>query len=92
MNIERDLLTRTYAAFNARDVDAVLAVMHSDVDWPNGMEGGRVRGHAGMRDYWTRQWDMIDPRVEPRRFTTDDAGRVVYVVQDGLIRSMQIRN
>ena len=51
MNIERDLLTRTYAAFNARDVDAVLAVMHSDVDWPNGMEGGRVRGHAGMRDY-----------------------------------------
>jgi hypothetical protein len=115
VDIERDLLTRTYGAFNARDVDAVLAVMHPDVDWPNGMEGGRVRGHAGIRDYWTRQWGMIDPHVEPRRFTTDDAGRVVvdvhqvvrnlsgqvvsdqvvqhvYVVQDGLIRSMEIRN
>jgi hypothetical protein len=114
VDIGRDLLTRTYAAFNARDVDAVLAVMHPDVDWPNGMEGGRVRGHAGIRDYWTRQWGMIDPHVEPRRFTTDDAGRVVvdvhqvvrnlsgqvvsdqmvqhvYVVQDGLIRSLEIR-
>ena len=80
VNIERDLLTRTYAAFNARDVDAVLAVMHPDVDWPNGMEGGRVHGHAGMRDYWTRQWGMLDPHVEPRRFTTDDAGRVVVDV------------
>jgi len=80
VDIRRDVLTRTYAAFNARDVDAVLAVMHPDVDWPNGMEGGRVRGHAGMRDYWTRQWGMIDPRVEPRRFTTDDAGRIVVDV------------
>jgi len=26
------------------------------VDWPNGMEGGRVHGHAEVRAYWTRQW------------------------------------
>ena len=26
------LLERTYAAFNARDVDAVLVAMHADVD------------------------------------------------------------
>jgi hypothetical protein len=30
-----------------------------------------------VRDYWTRQWTLIDPHVEPRRFTTDDAGRIV---------------
>jgi hypothetical protein len=45
----QDLLTRTYGAFNARDIDAVLAVLHPEVDWPNGMEGGRVHGHAAER-------------------------------------------
>jgi hypothetical protein len=54
----RELLAKTYAAFNARDVDATLAALHSDVDWPNGMEGGRVH---------------------------------VYVIEDGLIRSMEIK-
>ena len=72
-----DVLVATYRAFNARDIDAVLAHMHPDVDWPNGMEGGRVHGHEAVRDYWVRQWELIDPRVEPRGFTVDDAGRVV---------------
>ena len=52
MNIE-DLITKTYAAFNARDIESVLAVMHPDVDWPNGWEGERVRGHDEVRKYWT---------------------------------------
>jgi hypothetical protein len=77
---ERDLLVRAYAAFNARDVDAVLAAMHPDVDWPNGMEGGRVHGHAAVREYWVRQWRQIDPRVEPRGFSVDDGGRIVVDV------------
>jgi hypothetical protein len=108
------LLERTYAAFNARDVDAVLAAMHADVDWPNGMEGGRVHGHRAVREYWTRQWGLVDPRVEPRGFTTEADGRItldvrqvvrdragallkdemvqhVYRIEDGLIRSMEIR-
>ena len=39
--------------------------MHPDVDWPNGMEGGREHGHAAVRDYWTRQFGLIDSHVEP---------------------------
>ena len=70
------LLERTYAAFNARDIASVLSGMHPEVDWPNGMEGGRVQGHANIRDYWTRQWGLIDPSVEPRRFTMTRDGRV----------------
>jgi ketosteroid isomerase-like protein len=72
----RAVLERTYAAFNARDLDAVLAAMHPDVDWPNGMEGGRLRGHAAVRAYWTRQWTLIDPRVVPRAFTIEPDGRI----------------
>ena len=74
------LLAEVYAAFNARDVDRVLAAMHPDVDWPNGMEGGYVHGHAAVRDYWTRQWQAIDPHVEPRRFAVEDDGRVAVHV------------
>ena len=74
------LLTEAYDAFNARDIERALAVMHPEVDWPNGMEGGYVHGHGAVREYWTRQWRLIDPHVEPRRFATDDGGRIVVDV------------
>ncbi len=80
MTAARAVLERTYAAFNARDIDTVLAVMHPHVDWPNGMDGGRVRGHAAVRAYWTRQWGLIDPRVEPRGFTLEADGRIAVAV------------
>jgi ketosteroid isomerase-like protein len=81
MTRDRELLTNTYNAFNARDIDAVLALMHPNVDWPNGMEGGRVDGHQGVREYWTRQWGMIDPHVYPVGFRADDDGRTVVEVR-----------
>ncbi|MGA2427667.1 MAG: nuclear transport factor 2 family protein [Candidatus Acidiferrum sp.] len=102
-----------YKAFNDRDIDAVLATMHRDVDWPNGMEGGRVHGHEGVRAYWTRQWSMINPKVYPVNVSEDELGRIVvdvhqlvrnlegivvldqmvrhvYVMESGLIKSMEI--
>src|SRR5258708_37905607 len=84
MLADRELLTRTYDAFNARDVEAALAAMHPDVDWPNGMEGGRVHGHRSVRDYWTRQWRSIDPRGEPRGFAADETGRIGVDVHQGV--------
>ena len=80
MTAEETVLERTYAAFNARDIDTVVVVMHPDVIWPNGMEGGTVVGQAGVRAYWTRQWTLIDPRVEPRGFTVEADGRVAVTV------------
>jgi ketosteroid isomerase-like protein len=76
----RDLLIKTYAAFNARDIDAALSAMHQNVEWPNGMEGGYVHGHDGIREYWTRQWSMVDPHVEPVRMALDADGRIVVDV------------
>jgi ketosteroid isomerase-like protein len=65
-------------AFNAREIEAVLAHMTEDVDWPNAWEGGRVHGRAAVRDYWTRQWAQIDPRLELQSVSTlaDDRVRV----------------
>ena len=80
MTREIEILNQVYDAFNARKIDVVLAQLAPDVDWPNGMEGGRVHGRAAVRDYWLRQWSMIDPRVEPRQFAVDDAGLIVVDV------------
>lgn len=77
---EIQLLRTVYAAFNRREIETVLAVMHSNVDWPNGMEGGRVLGTAGVRDYWTRQFGVLDPCVEPQSFTTEADGRIAVDV------------
>jgi hypothetical protein len=74
---EERLLRRAYEAFNARDIERALELMHPDVDWPNGMEGGREHGHAAVRAYWTRQFGVIDSHVEPEGFETDREGRIV---------------
>ena len=111
--MNEDAMKAMYAAFNDRDIDAVLATMHADVDWPNGMEGGRVYGHEGVRAYWTRQWKLVNPKVHPVHISEDDLGRMVvdvhqvvknlegvivldqmvrhaYVIEKGLIKSMEI--
>jgi ketosteroid isomerase-like protein len=82
-NLEKStmLLKQAYAAFNARDMEGALATMRADVEWPNGMEGGTVHGHEGVREYWTRQWGMINPHVDPVSFELDSSGSVVVGVQ-----------
>ncbi len=69
-----------YAAFNARDIDTLLAAMTDDVDWPNGWEGGRVHGREAVRSYWSRQWAELDPRVEPVTISTRADGRIAVDV------------
>ena len=76
-----ELLRTVYAAFNARDIDAVLAAMTDDVDWPNAWEGGRLRGHEAVRDYWTRQWAALDPHVDPVEIGLRPDKRVAVEVQ-----------
>ena len=80
MESAEDLLRKLYAAFNARDLETTLTGMHPDVVWPNGMEGGTVQGHNGVREYWTRQWGMINPHVDPVRFHQEEDGRTAIAV------------
>ncbi len=75
------LLRGAYEAFNARDIGGALATMHPLVDWPNAMEGGRVHGHDGVREYWERQWGSLDPRVQPLCIEHGPDDRVVATVR-----------
>jgi ketosteroid isomerase-like protein len=90
MSLSPDLefFKRLYEHFNARDMEALLAAMHPDVAWANGMEGGHVHGREGVRDYWTRQWAMIDPHVEPTGFSSGPDDKVVVEVH-ATVRDLQ---
>lgn len=76
----RELLAAAYRGFNARHMEAVLTLMHPDVEWANGMEGGHLKGIDAVRAYWTRQWAAIDPHVEPLAIGRDSEGRFVVQV------------
>ena len=74
------ILKQTYQHFNDRDIDATLTMMHPEVDWPNGMEGGIEHGHEAVRNYWTRQWKILDPHVGPIRYKKEEDGRINVTV------------
>jgi SnoaL-like domain len=75
------VLRSAYRAFNARDVDAALELMHPEVDWPNAWEGGRVIGRTAARDYWNRQFAAVSSNVEPLRFSQEPDGSIVVNVR-----------
>ena len=78
---EVTFLKGVYERFNARDIEGVLACLHGDVLWADGQDGGHVQGRDGVRRYWTRQWAMIDPHVEPVDFTMGADGEVVVAIR-----------
>ena len=78
---EELLLKAAYHNFNLRKVDQVLATLHPNVEWANGMEGGHVHGREAVRAYWTRQWETYDPQVEPLSMKPAKGGIVVEVHQ-----------
>jgi SnoaL-like domain len=72
--------------------------MHPDVDWPNGMEGGREQGRAAVRDYWTRQFTIIDSHVDPAGMAPEgdrirvDVHQVVHDPQGNLLSDGQVEH
>jgi len=93
-----ELIRKAYSAFNARDIDAALSTMQPAVQWSNGWEGGYIKGHDEIRNYWTRQWKELNPIVEPvglherqngtlevnvHQIVKDQSGNLVF---DGMVR------
>jgi ketosteroid isomerase-like protein len=93
MTSDEDILCSAYEAFNARDIDSALELMHRDVDWPNAWEGGRVTGREAVAAYWTRQFEQISSTVTPERFDRDADGAISVsvhqVVRDTMTGDVQ---
>jgi hypothetical protein len=85
---ERELLNTAYRDFNARNIDAVISRMHSEVEWANGMEGGHVHGRDAVRAYWTHQFTSLNPRVEPVSIEPGENGRWTVTVNQ-VVRDLE---
>lgn len=84
MDGDVEILRSIYDRFNARDIDRVLAMLSDDVAWANGMDGGYVHGREAVRAYWTRQWTIVSPHVEPVSFHRTADGAVVATVRQSV--------
>ncbi|HZH95525.1 MAG TPA: nuclear transport factor 2 family protein [Flavisolibacter sp.] len=83
-----DLIKNAYAAFNSRDIDTVLTMLHPDVHWANGWEGGYVAGHEELRNYWIRQWKEVNPNVEPTAIKKTQDGKIEVEVHQ-VVKDME---
>jgi hypothetical protein len=81
-------IERLYSAFNRRDLGAVLEWLTPDVHWANGMEGGYVDGRDAVRDYWTRQFAIVQSQVEPEEISRAEDGRLIVNVHQ-VVRSVE---
>ena len=80
-----------YQNFNNRKIDLAINEMTDDEQWANGMDGGYVYGHNGVRAYWTRQFGLISSSVTPLEIDKENnvvkikVHQVVYDVNGTLL-------
>jgi len=65
MNDPIEYFQTLYTDFNKRNIELAINKMTDEVEWANGMEGGFVYRHAGVREYWTRQFKLVSSSVTP---------------------------
>lgn len=78
---QKELVARTYKSFNKRNIPEAISTLQPDVQWAHGSECGYIYGHEEVATYWTRQWKLVDPRIEPLRFTLLDNGQLEVKVR-----------
>ena len=88
MDRDEQVIHQIYNGFNARDMEGVLALLTDDVAWANAMEGTHVHGKDAIRDYWTHQWSVIDPHVEPLKIAKAADGSLVVDVHQ-VVRNLE---
>jgi ketosteroid isomerase-like protein len=79
-NVERTY--QAHDAFNRRDLNAFLALMHPDTEflpYELAVQGGSpYRGHDGMRTWWEESLEVL-PDLRAELFEARDSGDMVFV-------------
>ena len=83
-----DLIRKAYTALNERNIDNALSTMQPDVQWSKAWEGGYISGHDEIKQYWTRQWTEINPKVDPIGFS-DRANGSLEVNVHQLVKDLE---
>ncbi|WP_342645338.1 nuclear transport factor 2 family protein [Mucilaginibacter sp. CSA2-8R] len=81
----QELIKKAYQAFNNRNIDTILQMMHSDIKWSRAWEGDYARGHDEVKAYWQRQWQEINPKVTPVTFVERTNGTLAVEVDQLVI-------
>lgn len=81
-------LQNLYEAFNKREIEKIISLMRRDVKWANGMEGGFVYGRDAVRGYWRKQFEIIQPQLEPLDYETDENNRSIVTVHQ-IVRDLE---
>jgi hypothetical protein len=74
---QSSLIQQAYAAFNLRNIPAILTLLHPQVRWSRAWEGGYAVGHHEVQNYWQE----IDPYVDPTAIEELPDGRWTVTVQ-----------
>jgi hypothetical protein len=75
--VNEESLQNLYDAFNKREIETVLSMMDENGKWANGMECGFVYGRENVREYWRKQFELINPQLDTSAFMTDAENRQV---------------
>ena len=81
----RELLLRAYSACNSQDIEALVALVSGDVNWPDD-DAGRLHGKDEVRAYWTEQWARTRTHDEPVAFSERNDGRTAVQISQ-VVRS-----
>ena len=68
MDARRKLLLQFYKALDDKDVEALMALLHPDVDFPSQLDGTRAHGFAEVRAYYVRAFGMVNAESTPTAF------------------------
>ena len=80
-----EIVRRGFEAQNRRDADALLELMHADVEWHPAMSaklgGGEtvLRGRAAVRAWMEEVWQTFDESELEMPDVRDEGGRVVAI-------------
>lgn len=77
----KDFFLDLYKNFNERKIDLVIAEMADDVKWANGMDGGYVYGQNAVKEYWTRQFTLVNSNVTPLKIDSGNGTVKIEVHQ-----------
>lgn len=88
MSSNQQFLQNLYDAFNNREIETIISVMHPDVKWANGVEGGFVYGRDAVREYWINQFKSIQVKLETLEFETDESNRNVVTAHQ-IVKDLQ---
>lgn len=84
MKTVKEIIEKAYASFDDRNIENALSTMQENVQWSKAWEGGYISGHNEIKEYWTRQWTEINPKVLPVGFDERENGSLEVKVHQNV--------